>query len=651
MPKLGCMFNRLTLGLAFLALGLLLIGWIVSQGQLPPADFTFNNSTDIKSLDPAVVTGQPEGRIIMSLYEGLVRLGPRYREPQPGMAKSWEISEDGKTYTFHLREGCKWSNGDPVTADDFVYSMQRFLSPSTTAEYAYQAWYLKNARKFSRASRGVEVGDPVEVELFERVEGSLPFAPGKTLRGKLIAIEPDPDATEEELADDDDFTKLRTFVVEIEGKEICFRIHSKEEDFDNATACKQLTLDFREVGIRAPDAMTVVMDLEAPTPYWLQLLGFYPLSPVNRTCVETYGKSDWAKTGRIVTNGAYKLQFRRIRDRIRIVKNPDYWDAENVEIETIDALMIESLTTAFNMYETGQIDWQPQNDPLISKELLKLDEPRDDFNPQPQFGTYFYAFNVTRPPLDDVRVRQALVMAIDRQQIVDVAGAGEVTTRSFVPPGLPGYTNASCFEEDVARAKELLAEAGYPDGVGFPKISLLYNYQEQHQTIAELLRKQWQRNLGINVSTRNEEWGTYLSSQRTLKFDAIRRAWIGDYLDPNTFLDMFVTNGENNKTGWSNEQYDKLIEESRLETDAAKRLKMLNEAEAILMEELPIMPIYNYVSRNLVRNHIQGFWNNLQDTHPLQYMKIDRNHQGPSDFMVPITREVTAETTGKEATE
>lgn len=643
--------NRIVISLAFFALGLLLVGWIVAQGQLPPADFTFNNSTDIKSLDPAVVTGQPEGRIIMSLYEGLVRLGPRYREPQPGMAKSWEISEDGLTYTFNIRDGCKWSNGEPVTADDFVYSMRRFLSPGTQAEYAYQAWYLKNARKFSRAARGVEVGDPVEVELFERVEGSLPFAPGKKVFGKLVAIETDADASEEELKDNDNYTKLRTFVVEVQDETNRYRISAEQGELKNATACKQITLDFNQVGIRASNNMTVVMELEAPTPYWLQLLGFYPLSPVNRTCVETYGKSDWAKTGRIVTNGAYLLEFRRIRDRIRLVKNPDYWDAENVDIETIDALMIESLTTAFNMYETGQLDWQPQNDPLISKELLSLPEPRNDFNPQPQFGTYFYAFNVTRPPLDDVRVRQALVMSIDRQQILDVACAGEVPTRSFVPPGLPGYTSSFCSDQNIEAAKKLLAEAGYPDGVGFPKISLLYNYQEQHQTIAELLRKQWQRNLGINVSTRNEEWGTYLASQRNLSYDAMRRAWIGDYLDPNTFLDMFVTNGENNKTGWSNSEYDKLIKQAKLETDAKKRLSMLTEAEAILMEQLPIMPIYNYVSRSLVRNHIQGFWNNLQDTHPLQFLKIDRDYKGPSDFMVPITREVTAKTTGKEEAE
>ncbi|MEN0110160.1 MAG: peptide ABC transporter substrate-binding protein [Planctomycetota bacterium] len=589
---------------------------VVRQGQLPPADFTFNNDTEIESLDPAVVTGQPEGRIIDAIYEGLVHLGPKDREPRAGMAERWEVSDDGLTYTFHLRKDARWTNGDPVTADDFVYSMRRFLDLRTLAEYAYQAWYLKNARRYSLAARGVAVGDRVEVELPDAPDGALPFARGGVLRGVLRAIEPDEGYTAEQLDDPATYVDRHTFVVEIDGAERRFR--AGDTTADGAEPCAMIALDFAEVGFRAVDEHTVETVVNAPTPYWLQLLGFYPLSPVNRRCIETHGPR-WTEAENLVTNGPYTLEFRRLRDRIRLRKNPDHWDAENVALETIDALAVQSLTTQFNLYETGEVDWITKVSPIIARELLKADPPRADFDPAPQFGTYFYSFNCARPPLDDVRVRRALVLSLDRQQILETAGSVEVPAFSFTPPGLSDYDAPECPRPDVEEARRLLAEAGYPKGEGFPRIELLYNFEESHQTIAELIRKQWRSALGIDVGTRNEEWGTYLSSQRQMKYDACRRAWIGDYLDPNAFLDLFVTDGENNNTEWGDPEYDRLIEEAKYEVDPERRIAMLREAEVILMRELPVMPIYYYATRGLVRPTIGGYYNNLQDTHPLRY--------------------------------
>lgn len=620
---------------------------IVRMGQLPPADFTFNNDTEIESLDPAVVTGQPEGRIIDELYEGLVRLGPKERKPLPGVAERWDISDDGLTYTFHLRRDAKWNNGEPVTAEDYVYSMRRFLDPLTLAEYAYQAWYLKNAKRYSRAARGVEPGDPVEVELFEPPEGALPHARGEVLRGELVKIETDAGASEEDLEDPEQFTKRRTFVVSIGDTERRFRV-GEANTADGAETCNQLMLDFGEVGFRAIDDHTIETVLESPTPYWLNLLGFYPLYPVNQTCVETHGPLQWTKSENLVTNGPYQLEFRRLRDRIRLRKNPHYWNRDNVAIETIDALAVQSLTTSFNLYETGKVDWITKVAPLISRELFVADPPRNDFNPDAQFGTYFYNFNTTRKPFDDPRVRQALVMALDRREIVSTACAGELTAQSMTPPGLPDYEPPECEGTNLERAKELLAEAGYPNGTGFPKIEILYNYEQQHQTIAELIRKQWRRGLGINVATRNEEWGTYLSSVRQLNYDVARRAWIGDYLDPITFLDMFVTGGENNNTGWGDPEYDKLIADAKSEADPTARLELLTEAERMLMRELPVMPVYYYVSRSMVAPHVFGWYNNLEDRHPLWALSIDRSAKGPNDFMSsePV-REITLGTPGQ----
>ncbi|MGL4513343.1 MAG: peptide ABC transporter substrate-binding protein [Lacipirellulaceae bacterium] len=630
------MSSRFALSMLMLATAIGGVVWIVSAGRLPPADFTFNNDTEIESLDPAVVTGQPEGRIIESLYEGLVRLSAKDRTPKPGVAERWEVSEDGRTYTFFLRKDAKWSDGSPVTSADFVYSMRRFLDPRTLAEYAYQAWYLKNAQRYSRAARGVNVGDPVEVELHTRAQGARPHARGELVKGVLEAIETDLGASAVALAKADSYAELRTFVVRVGDAERRFRVVEEGATVAKGVEpCAQLLLDFNEVGFRAPDDHTVVTELNEPTAFWLQLLGFYPLAPVNQRCIETHGSPRWTDAGKIVTNGPFQLEFRRLRDRIRMRKNPHFWGRDGVKLDVVDALAVESMTTSFNLYETGKVDWITKVSPLIAKELLKVEPPRPDFNPKPQYGTYFYSFNVEREPLDDVRVRRALVMALDRDEIIRTACAGEVPAYSFVPPGTPGYVSPRCPEHDVDGARKLLAEAGYPDGQGFPKIELLYNTEDQHQTIAELIRKQWRRGLRINVATRNEEWATYLSSQRQQRYDAIRRAWIGDYIDPNTFLDLYVTGGENNNTGWGNPEYDRLIAGSKTEVDPVKRLALLRDAERILMAEVPILPIYNYVSRSLVRPHVRGFWSNLQDTHPLQAIWIDRSGTELNEFMAP----------------
>lgn len=631
--KLTGMSPRLLAALFFVLIACAAAAFALRSSQLPPADFTFNNDTEVESFDPAVVTGQPEGRIIWAVYEGLVKLDPKDRLPIPGMAESWEISEDGLTYTFRLREGAHWTNGDPVTAHDFVYSMRRFLDPLTLAEYAYQAWYLKNAQRYSQAARGVEPGDRVEVELYEPAEGALPFARGNVLRGELLRIEEDQGVSDEVLADAEEYVKHRTFVVDVGGEEQRYRVASERETFLSARACKQLLLDFAQVGVRAIDDLTLEMTLESPTPYWLKLTGFYPLFPVNRRCVETHGPHQWTKPENLVTNGPYAIELHRIRDRIRLRKNPEYWDAANVALETIDILAVQSLTTSFNLYETGKVDWITKVTPIIAKELLEADPPRDDFNPAPQFGSYFYGFNTTRKPLDDVRVRRALVLALDRTEIIATACSVEVAARTFTPPGLPDYEAPECDDTNLDEARRLLAEAGYPDGAGFPKIEILYNFEEQHQTIAELIRKQWRRGLGIDVATRNEEWGTYLSSQRQLKFDVVRRAWIGDYLDPNTMLDLFVTDGGNNNTGWSNAEYDRLIHDASQTVDPEERLALLRRAEEILLSELPVMPIFYYSSRSLVKPHVRGFWNNLPDTHPLWALSIERNAPMPNEFM------------------
>jgi oligopeptide transport system substrate-binding protein len=286
-------------------------------------------------------------------------------------------------------------------------------------------------------------------------------------------------------------------------------------------------------------------------------------------------------------------------------------------------------------------DWVPVPPAEVLRELLKSDPPRNDLNPAPQLTTYFYLLNTTRPPLDDKRVRQALSLAVDREEMTRVAtGAGEVPAYSLVPPSMPNYQEQPCKPHNPDAARKLLAEAGFPDGRGFPKIEILYNTDQAHQAIAELMRKQWQRELGITASLRNEEWGSFQDAQQQLNFTVSRRAWVGDYLDPNTYLDMYVTDGDNNSTGFSNVEYDKLIAEAAREPDEKKRIHLLESAERLLMEEMPIIPIYYYVSRDMVRPRVRGFYNTLQDMHPLHSIwidpNVDENDPRPNEYMEPV---------------
>ena len=597
------------------------VAWAVLRVQLPPADFTFVNETEVKSLDPHLVTGVPEHRIISAVFEGLTRLHPQTCAPQPAAAESWEISDDKRTYTFHLRKEGWWSNGEPVTAHDFVYSYQRFLNPMTAAEYAYQAWYIKNAKRYSSGASGIADGDPVEVELNERPEGALPFARGTILRGRLVRIEGE--------------GKERVFVVSMNESDNERRFRAGEfAAASGVEPCKQVLLDFREVGVRAVDDYTLETTLENPTPYWLGLVAYHATMPVNKTCFETYGKPHWTDDDHIVTNGAYRVGFRRIRDRIRLIKSETYWGRESVKLDVIDALAINSQVTMFNLFETEKADWITDPPAIVLRELLKPEARRGDLNPKPQLSTYYYLLNTKLKPLDDVRVRRALAMAIDREEITRTAlAAGEVPAYTLVPPGMPGFIATPFGKENVAEAQRLLAEAGYPNGRGFPKIDILYNTHEAHQTIAQLVRKQWERNLGISAATRNEEWGSYQTSIRKFEFSAARRAWVGDYLDANTYLGMMVTDGENNNTGWSNEEYDGLIAAAEKEVDEAKRLVLLQRAEQILNEQLPIIPMYYYMSKNMVKPHVRGFYNNLLDFHPLYHLWIDRDQKTLNEFM------------------
>lgn len=496
------------------------------------------NGAEPESLDPHISTGVPEHRLQLALFEGLVNLDPSDLSPVPGVAETWEVSDDGLVYTFHLRTDAKWSNGDPVTAHDFIYAWRRLLTPSLAAEYAYMLYCMKNAQAYN------------------------------------------------------------------------------EETID----------DFAQVGVKAPDAYTLEVTLEYPTPYFLSMQVHQTWFPVHRATIEKFGAIDerntrWVRAGNFVGNGPFILTRWEPNNIIETRKSPTYWNADTVQLDGINFFPVSSEQTEERMFRSGELH-MTQSVPL-SKIPVYLKENPHLIRTDPYFGTYYYGFNVTRPPFDDVRVRRALALALDREAITtNVLKAKERPAPFLTPPGVNGYTSPARLDYDPEEARRLLAEAGYPKGEGFPKADILYNTSEAHRVIAVVIQQMWKTTLGIDVTLSNQDWKVYLDSTNNLEYDISRRAWIGDYVDPINFLELATTGNGNNRTGWGDPEFDALIAKARTVNNQDERNRLYGEAEAILIREVPIIPIYFYTDKLLIAPQVRGFQTNILGYRPWKRMSL-----------------------------
>ncbi|AOS44890.1 Periplasmic oligopeptide-binding protein precursor [Lacunisphaera limnophila] len=478
-------------------------------GGPAPKILLFGNGAEPQDLDPQTVTGVPENKLLNAFFEGLVSYGPTANDTVGGVAERWDISADGTVYNFHLRAEAKWSNGDPVTAQDFARSYQRILTPSLGAEYAYK------------------------------------FAP-------VIGA----------------------------------------EDYQRGT----LT-DFSQVGIKALDARTLEIRLKHPVPYLLEAMKHYAWFPVHIASVEQHGGltsrgKAWTRVENFVGNGPFVLKSWRPNQVIVAERSSTYWDRAAVKLDAIHFFPTENLDTEERMFRTGQLH-KTYELPAAKIDVYQRDFP-DSYRSDVYYGSYYFRFNVTRKPLDDVRVRRALSLAIDRESLArNVVRGGQQPAYGMTPP-TEKYTARARLTGDLTEARRLLAEAGFPEGRGFPRIELLYNTQDNHRRVCEALQEMWRQNLGIEVGLINQEWKVYLRSMDTLDYDMARGGWIGDYNDPNSFYDTFVTGGGNNRTGWSNARYDQLLRDTGRAPDETARMELYQQMEEIIVQELPIMPVYFY---------------------------------------------------------
>jgi oligopeptide transport system substrate-binding protein len=487
------------------------------------------NGAEPQMLDPHTMNGTGDQRVAAALYEGLIQLNTKTLAPEPAAAASWEISPDGKVYTFTLRPGLKWSNGDPLTTRDFIWSWKRELTPALACKYAYFLHGIHNARAFST--------------------------------GKIT--------------------------------------------------------DFSAVGVKALDDTKLEITLDNPTPYFLSLLYLSCFAPVHQATVEKFGKFDdpnnlkWTEPGNSVCNGAFKMEVWKPNQVIRVVRNPQYWDAASVKSDAIEFYPIDNAMTEERMFRSGELHrtqtvlpakveaYRAKNDPVLRLASY--------------LGTYYYKLNLTRKPLDDKRVRRALAMSINRDAIVSLQKGGQKPAGCFTPPDTAGYTCRTAIPYDVEKAKALLAEAGYPGGKGLPPIELLYNTQEGHKLIAEAIQNMWKSSLGVDVTLSNQDWKVFLGRLKDKDYAIARSSWIGDYADPTSFLDCYRSDSGINQSGFSSKQYDALLDEAASTTDSAKRLELLQQAEAILLDEAAIIPIYHYVSAALSVPELKGWDSNILD--------------------------------------
>jgi oligopeptide transport system substrate-binding protein len=472
------------------------------------------------SLHPGKSADTTSSSVLDQVFEGLTRINQDNGETEPAMAEDIQVSDDGLTYTFKIREGATWTNGDPVTAGDFEYGWKWSLNPDNTdTDYAYQLYPIKGAE----------------------------------------------DAKENGASLDD-------------------------------------------VGITVEDDNTLVVELEQPTEYFLDLTAFHTYYPLNESVVESNDEWDLDVSDDYVTNGPFKLTSWDHKDKIVIEKNEDYWDADTVKLETVNMFMVDEESTALQMYENGDLDWI--GDPVDSVPLAAIPSMKEsgELDISDRAGTYYYAFNHEEEPFNNVNIRKAFALAIDRTAIVEnITRAEQKPAMALVPPSIFEENETGYFEDgDVEQAKELLAKGMEELGIDeLPKITLSYNTLEAHASIAQAIQDMWKKNLDVDVELNNEEWKVYLDNMGEGNFQIGRMGWIADFNDAINFLEIFETVGGNNYTNWEDEKYQELLKASRKELDPDKRVEILQEAEQLFMDEMVISPIYFYTNAFAHKDYVK----------------------------------------------
>jgi oligopeptide transport system substrate-binding protein len=618
-------------------------------GKVAPPErniFRYVNGDEPESLDPAISNGQPEARIYLALYDGLVEYHPKTLAPIPALAERWHVNNDSSEYTFHLRRNGRWSNGDPINAHDFVYSFRRALAQETASRNAYLAYYLKYAQAYN--ARAVFVKDPKTGEFLHAkdFDDSLPAEPlsGSPIdaaKGEYELNDEDPNIHPDSAFHQKMHAPLKLTLPRDE------KARNKKLNADPklkaAVAGKEfVAVTGEDLGVEAVDDYTVRISLNQQAPFFLGLLAHQVFRIVPRKVVEKFG-NQWTQPEHIVTCGAFKVKSWRPYDKLIIERDPMYWDAATVKLDEIHFYPMADNPSIMNLYKVGEIDAVLNH--TVPNAWLHVVRTKKDYMDAPEAAVDYLTINVTQPPMNDVRVRKAFNLTIDKEAWATWRRIVRPLT-AFTPEGMfPGYPQPKGEQFNPERARQLLAEAGYPvtkksDGSftcpNFPvdQIEYIYNTQESNKAMAEWMQAQWKQNLGITVPLRSMDWKTFLNVRAQLEYKGFARAaWSADYMDPFSFLSLFYTVAESG-SGWTDPKYVSMLDEANRTLDHKKRYELLAQAEKFMLDNQPVIPIATASVNWVKKPYVKGMYPNPGSLYAWKYVYIERD-QAKWDFGTP----------------
>lgn len=559
----------------------------------PPVgqEMRYISGAEPESIDPPVSTSQPDARIMMAIFDGLTEYDPKTGQPIPALATSWEPNDDNSAFTFHLRQA-NWSDGTPITADDFVYSIRRGLAPALASRSAYMAYDISNAQAFNEGA------------VFARDAATGAWVMDPALPSERLALPSDAQEREKALA---------------------------SPAFAAARGKSYVPVAAEDVGVEAVDPHTLRIRLRQPIPFIPKLVSHQFFKAVPRQAVERWG-DQWTKPGHIVVSGAFLLDTWRPYDVLIMKKNPAYYDAAVVKLDTLIFYPIEDLTTMMNLYKAGEV--YATFNHTVPASWAKEVKRHKDYMDAPELATESFVFNTTKAPTNDRRVRHALNMAIDKAALARFRQTVKPTSSTVPLNMFEGYPSPKGDTFAPAAAKALLVDAGFKDASGqydpsrFPasEMEISYNTSESNRSTAEFIQAQWKQNLGITVPLRNSEFRTFLQMRSRLEYRGIARSgWIGDYMDPFTFLSMYVTEGGDNGSGWTDPDFVRLLNDANRQHDPMERYRVLAQAEAVLLDAQPTLPLYNNATNYVKKPFVKGMWANPVTMHAWKFVYIEHD--------------------------
>ena len=649
--RLGALLSVATLAIASLSCGISAKNEVFFGKTIPPERniLRYVTGDEPETLDPPMSTGQPEARIYMAIYEGLVEYHPKNLRPIPALAERWDINNDSSEFTFHLRHNGRWSNGDPIDANDFVYSFRRALSPELASRNAYLGAYIKYAEAYT--ARAVFVRDPATGQFLLARDFQDDPVP-EPLSSKPLAASSEYRATAEEPNADPDsaFHQLMHTPTRLTlpgDQKARTKLLDKNPKLKAAATGKEfVTVKAEDIGVEALDKYVLRISLVQPAPFFSGLLAHQVFRLVPRKVIEQYGDR-WTEPEHIVTCGPFKVKTWRPYDKLVVERDPMYWDAATVKLDEIHFYPMSDNPAIMNLYKVGEVDAVLNH--TVPNAWLDVVRNKKDYMDAVEAAIDYLQINVTKPPMNDVRVRKAFNFAIDKNAWAQWRRIVKPLT-AFTPEGIfQGYPQPKGDQFDPDRARQLLAEAGFPvvkraDGSyscpSFPvsEVEYIYNTQESNKAMAEWMQAQWKQNLGITVSLRNMEWRTFLNARAKLEYKGFSRgAWSADYMDPFTFLSLFYTGGESG-TGWLDPKYLAMVDEANRMLDPQQRYALLAKAEKYMLDAQPVIPIDTSAVNWVKKPYVKEMYPNPGGLFPWKYVYIERD-QSKWDFGTPSLAE------------